>query len=446
MSWSLRAFQNQRVRLSVSGAVVVFCVLWVAVSIIVLSVDLPFWDQWQFVAMLADYRAGDMNLADLIAQHNEHRPLFPRLIWLALALATDYNTKAELWTNVAIAGLTLTGFLAYTRWAWSSTQRQSIPLYQFVPLVTLLTINMVQWESWLLGFQTVMFLGIFAVITGFVMAARYANWLGFAAAICLGIVATYSMANALLYWPIGLLLLLTLPNLPKKGVKVGLWIAISLAVSLSFLYGWTSPHVRPDRIAAMNPVIYGHWILNFLGAPILAYSPAFVFGILSLALLISICFELRETLLSREALPYCAIILFTFGSGILIAVGRSRGGAGLALAPRYVTMTTWYWAALFALWSFVGNGQRWRQGILAGLAFVLFLSSLGGAVSGYKWRYLRTRPAYEAVRAGEIPDDETLIAIYSEIEPNELRERIEFLCEEGWSACRQTTPAPLNTH
>ena len=37
-----------------------------------------------------------------------------------------------------------------------------------------------------------------------------------------------------------------------------------------------------------------------------------------------------------------------------------------------------------------------------------------------------------------MPTDESLVAIYSEIEPDEMRRRLEFLCAQGWSACRQS--------
>ena len=49
------------------------------------GVDLPFWDQWEFVPLLEKMAGADLQLQDLTARHNEHRIFFPRLVMLALA-------------------------------------------------------------------------------------------------------------------------------------------------------------------------------------------------------------------------------------------------------------------------------------------------------------------------------------------------------------------------
>ncbi|HEX6812068.1 MAG TPA: hypothetical protein VF384_10635 [Planctomycetota bacterium] len=47
---------------------------------------LPWCDYWDFVCLLPHYLSPDFRLTDLWAQHNEHRILFPRLVFLADAL------------------------------------------------------------------------------------------------------------------------------------------------------------------------------------------------------------------------------------------------------------------------------------------------------------------------------------------------------------------------
>ena len=429
--------EADRVRTGIAITVTAFAIVWVALNIIVWSLDFPFWDQWEFVAFLADYQQHGLSLATLFAQHNEHRPFFPRLIWLALAITTDYNTKAELWVNFLLAGATLGLFISYTLWVWKRLGQPSIAAFVFIPLVTLLTFNMVQWESWLTGFQAVMYLGMMCVIAGFIVLVRYPTWTGFAGAVALGVVGVYSMANALLYWPIGLLLLITLPKRSSRTAQATLWLAIGALVMVMFFTGWHSPQVNVASIGAINPVTYVHWMLNFLGAALLAYPPAFIFGILSLALLGWIGYRGRSLLYTPEAMPYIAIILFILGSAAIIALGRSHGGAHLALAPRYVTMTSWYWAAIIALWSLVPARPALQKSVLAVIALVLLLSTAGGAVSGYKWRYLRTLPAVEAVRGGNMPSDEMITAIYNDIPPDVTKQRLQYVCSQGWSVCRQ---------
>src|SRR6266481_6254246 len=46
------------------------------------GVDTPFWDEWDGTAPLFEkMAAGTLCFADFFAQHNEHRILFPRLIF-----------------------------------------------------------------------------------------------------------------------------------------------------------------------------------------------------------------------------------------------------------------------------------------------------------------------------------------------------------------------------
>jgi hypothetical protein len=133
--------------------------------------------------------------------------------------------------------------------------------------------------------------------------------------------------------------------------------------------------------------------------------------------------------------PYLAICAFVVASGLVIGLGRSYGGPGLALAPRYITQTSWYWAGLFAMVPLIWpKRQYWVTGI-ALVAVLLILSTAGGAVSGYKWRYLRTLSAYEAVHVGVDPTDEELRNIYGDKEPDETRARLAIVCSHRWSAC-----------
>ena len=61
------------------------------------GVDVPFWDQWDGTAPLFEkMAAGTLRFADFFAQHNEHRILFPQLIFFGLGRLTHWNVRAEL--------------------------------------------------------------------------------------------------------------------------------------------------------------------------------------------------------------------------------------------------------------------------------------------------------------------------------------------------------------
>jgi len=69
------------------------------------GVDLPHWDQVDFIRLLVDLERGELELADLARKHNEHILVFPQLIMLGLAAATGWNVRAELFTMVLLAGV-----------------------------------------------------------------------------------------------------------------------------------------------------------------------------------------------------------------------------------------------------------------------------------------------------------------------------------------------------
>src|SRR5438094_9952534 len=61
------------------------------------GVDIPFWDHWDGTAPLFEKMAdGSLRFADFFAQHNEHRILFPRLIFFGLGRLTDWTVRPAL--------------------------------------------------------------------------------------------------------------------------------------------------------------------------------------------------------------------------------------------------------------------------------------------------------------------------------------------------------------
>ena len=60
------------------------------------GVNVPFWDQWELVGLLAAASDGTLTWAEIFRQHNEHRMVFPKIIMLALAALTGWNVVGEM--------------------------------------------------------------------------------------------------------------------------------------------------------------------------------------------------------------------------------------------------------------------------------------------------------------------------------------------------------------
>src|SRR5437016_13840029 len=89
------------------------------------GVDVPFWDEWDGTAPLFEkMAAGTLGFADFFAQHNEHRILFPRLIFFGLGRLTHWNVRAELFVIWFLALVCLFNILLMTRRnAWKDSCR-----------------------------------------------------------------------------------------------------------------------------------------------------------------------------------------------------------------------------------------------------------------------------------------------------------------------------------
>ena len=82
---------------------------WIAIGLVILpavvmgilimtySVNIPYWDQWNLMPQLfIKVSQNSLSWQDLIAQHNESRKLFPRLIFLGLAYLTNWDVRYEM--------------------------------------------------------------------------------------------------------------------------------------------------------------------------------------------------------------------------------------------------------------------------------------------------------------------------------------------------------------
>lgn len=404
----------------------------VGVYIYRFGVNIPFWDQWEVVSLLMRKHQGLLTLADLFAQHNEHRPFFPNLIWVTLSGFTHYNVNVELWVNFLIAIGLFLFFIKRAMKVWDRAQIQWPRL--LIPLLSLLVFNLGQYESWLQGIQTIMFLGIASILGGLFLLADHARGHHFVFAILLGVVANFSMANGLLYWLIGLgVLLVTVPQ-ESRIVKLTVWLVCGSVCMSLFLRGWTSERLDLDYIFTHIPQ-YILFILNFLGSPINALSKfAWIFGCIGLGLSALIAIHIIKTKKWKETAPYLGIILFILLSALSIAAGRVDLGMEQARVSRYQTMTVWYWASILTLLPLLKIRNIFNHLIHATIAIALMILMFTGYINGQLGIYQRTQPAYQqALTSQGNISDETLALIYPD--PDAARPRLEFLCENKLSVC-----------
>jgi hypothetical protein len=160
--------------------------------------DLPYWDQWdaEGARLFRPYVEGTLPAADLFAPHNEHRPLFTRLLALLLLEAGDrqWDGRIQLVANAllhASIALLLLGLV------W-----HALPPLAVIPFTGFLALafgSPVSWENTLVGFQSQFyFVLLFSTLhVGATLLARPRSWIWWVAPLA-GMAALFSMASGVL--------------------------------------------------------------------------------------------------------------------------------------------------------------------------------------------------------------------------------------------------------
>lgn len=332
------------------------------------AVAVPYWDQWDLVPLLDKAYRGEITLHDLWAQHNEHRPLFPRLIMLGLARLTRWNISCELAMNIVLALGLFAVFVCQIR----ITQRKLgvAGLRWAIPINSVIVFSISQFQNWLWGWQIQMILSVLAVVGGIVLLANGDfSWRRFGGAALLGVVATYSFANGVLFWPLGILILLiTTRGRRERKASVAGWILLSGLTLATYFWHYHKPVEHPPlNLVFQMPVEYARYALKFIGGICGGFSGSTYCADGDLALGAGLAgiiavggaswWLARRQIASIAALlPYAGMSAYSLGSALLTGVGRVGFGSQQALISRYCTLAVPLWTSLSVLLLLLVNG------------------------------------------------------------------------------------------
>jgi hypothetical protein len=321
------------------------------------GVDTPFWDQWDGTAPLFEkMAAGTLGFADFFAQHNEHRILFPRLIFFGLGRLTHWNVRAELFVTWFLALVCLFNIWQMTR---RSARKDSSFLLLFSSSVLLF--NPLSHDNFLWGFQ-IGFLLPLACVTACIWVATYVRHpLNFVFAIILCTICTFSIASGLSSW------LLTTPLLMLAQARStssrkwwAIWICTFLFEVRVYFYGYKKPAQHPSLWGPLNhPIPAGEYVLAFLGNPFtfgtnlpplpLGLGMGGLLVLILLACAVYIWSKRHDRGLLGEALPWLMLAMVAVSSAVLTMIGRLGLGPTQVRASRYVMFAVMLPIALLGL-------------------------------------------------------------------------------------------------
>jgi hypothetical protein len=391
------------------------------------------WDYWRW------YPRFQKNFWELFAQHNEHRIVLPRILFLIdqfIFGATDtFLLVAIFLTQCGHAVLLWRVTLRSGRWTRPGT-------FFLLGVVLTLLLSAQQYTNLITGFQ-VQFIAVFFLATLSLLALERAqNYftlgrptdfrLWFAVSILAAIGATGCMANGLFVWV--LLLVFGLWWRIQWRYTLIIWLLGTLTWVLYFWHYQTpSAHSSPTDAWLHAPNVLA-FATAYLGSPVddSVLSASSIYGTsnasramwASLVGLIGLMTALRCAIMwiqdrSRFAAARGVLVgqvLFVVISAFATASGRLTFPLIDALQWRYMTPALIFWACLlFLLWSYRKHVRplseaRWMGLVVCALAILVAVHQ--PSKFRYAVGYRAHMGAAESAVAAGIQDDELLKDIY----------------------------------
>jgi hypothetical protein len=365
------------------------------------AVNIPFWDQWDIIYIFENFDSGTLSFNDFWKQHNEHRLVFPNLIFLGAGLLTDYNVIFEMYFSVLIVMITSLVCIRHLQKNKETIQNHWIDTNLWVPIPFFL-FSLAQWENWLWGFQIQWFLNILFIIVGaFVISNYEINRYSVTVLAIAGILSTFTLSNGILFWPvIWLVLIIRAFKTPwfRSWRTIAIWALLSFLIVGLYLYGYKKPGGHPSVLAFLDdPIAFIGYVPAYIGAPLsINRTIMILMGALGICLYsyISLRLIIKESAVNLKVnLFFITIGLYSLSCAILTAVGRSGFGMWQATASRYTTVSLVFWLSLFFLLLVPGTEQiglfpkSWKKARLLGYAVscVIFLMICIHSVGSIKY-------------------------------------------------------------
>ncbi|OGK36249.1 hypothetical protein A3A93_05885 [Candidatus Roizmanbacteria bacterium RIFCSPLOWO2_01_FULL_38_12] len=303
------------------------------------SINVPYQDQWEMVPLFQKVIHAEISIFDLIAQHNEHRILFPRLIQISLAFLTNWNIKNIYWISFILL-CAIYFFLALFMQNICKNKYFCIYL-QF--MLSWIVFSPIQYEGWFTGMNE-----FHLTILAMLMTIYLLNLplLGTTAtlskifAVFLSIIGSYSHINGLLIWIVGGILIFY----RRQFLFLIFWMLLSLMTYLIYFINYSKPIYHPSLMYFFqNPLDFLTYFFGQIGS-VLFISEIGISALIGIMIFLIALFNLNSLLkkrsLIKSCIPWLMIFLFSLLSILAIAVARAGFGTTQALSSRYIVYSS----------------------------------------------------------------------------------------------------------
>lgn len=329
----------------------------VAVYLVIVSYSsLPYEDGWAEIDVVAngiDLRSPNW----FWHQHNEHRPVIPKLFLVVDLLLFRANQVFLLASVLAIQllHLTLLGWSMRVLGRWrGDLWRTGVGVAAFCLFCPS------QWFNFVAGFQVqFVLLGLFVTLSfvGFLLYWTHSEqqtggahaWSYLLLSILGALGATYSVANGNLLWP----LLIAAAVFLRLRLSAILSLAITGTISTAlYFHHYVSPTAQVNLTTLTEtPAEFLKFVAVYLGSAWVQASLLHSAAIIGIAGVGIACFPImRSGWYARTnkafSLQMVPTLLFCMGTSLLTALGRVNFGASYAFSPRYQTFVLIFWCCL----------------------------------------------------------------------------------------------------
>jgi hypothetical protein len=325
-------------------------------------------DDWGFVGIVHAAHTGHLSLSLLWTQHNENRMVIPYLAMLAIALPTHYDTKVMMLLDAVVFVATFGVWLAIVS---SFCQRKvTLPL---VAVCGVVWFSLADWQNALWGFQLAWYLILGALMAMLLLLLNRSpdrTELGrLIGAVVVAAVASYSSAQGLLLWPVGLICLAWGWRGPRRSsarFEAPIWVGAGAVATAIYFVDYSGNGFSPD-VLIDSPRLVVDSVLANIGNVFPSASPLLgVHEVLGAVLLVATgvvsYLSLRDPKLEpRGALPLC-LLVFALLFDVSVTTDRLIFGLALSVTSRYTMANLLLPLGLIAFgWSRLPSGVQLRR-------------------------------------------------------------------------------------
>ena len=375
-----------RTRTFTAWALVAAPFLLLLVYVVVYAINGPEWDHVTSAEIFYRWRDGIFDLEYLFRQHNEHRKAVPRLVILGLGLLTRWDNRPEAilhWALMCAAAAVL--FAAFRRDVAPRDSRVSA-LLLFVPAACLLA-SPRSYEA-LLGDGFPHYCSILGYIGALYLLIYRTGPAAFAGAALCGLIATFSISNGLLIWPLGVVILLSRMRTDGlRAVPAVVWGTIGAATIAIYFRGYVDPgnHSGPDYVVQEPAKSLAHFLVTNGSSLAPHIRSALAVGFVVVALDAWCLLRVFDDWWRRRQAPPLAawLIVTILISVVMITLNRAGFGVRQGIESRYTGLTVL--APIGIYWCMLARRQQWN--VQAPVRVFVTALLLGGFVyaSGHAW-------------------------------------------------------------